>query len=252
MNVISPGAIETERMADRYADASFRRAVAAKIPVGRPGRPEDCVGPAIFLCSDEASLSHRRGHTGRRRLDDRRCAGHAAGGDRLSVRESTAFQRVAVGSSSDKSCREENDESHNEENDDHGAGARTDVGLCRRRGAPFHHLDGQRGASQDAQRVRGQLQGEAPRCDRQVRDDSAGRLHPEAHLPAGRRQPAGRRVADGGRRTDLRCGGRAGKSRPGIEQSSKVTISRTFPSLRSASGRPATRSTGCRSRPRHS
>ena len=55
MNVISPGAIETERMAARYADASFRRAVAAKIPVGRPGRPEDCVGPAIFLCSDEAA-----------------------------------------------------------------------------------------------------------------------------------------------------------------------------------------------------
>jgi gluconate 5-dehydrogenase len=55
MNVISPGAIETERMADRYADASFRRAVAAKIPVGRPGRPEDCVGPAIFLCSNEAA-----------------------------------------------------------------------------------------------------------------------------------------------------------------------------------------------------
>jgi NAD(P)-dependent dehydrogenase (short-subunit alcohol dehydrogenase family) len=55
MNVISPGAIETERMADRYAGASFRRAVAAKIPVGRPGRPEDCVGPAIFLCSNEAA-----------------------------------------------------------------------------------------------------------------------------------------------------------------------------------------------------
>jgi gluconate 5-dehydrogenase len=55
MNVISPGAIETERMVDRYADASFRRAVTAKIPVGRPGRPEDCVGPAIFLCSNEAA-----------------------------------------------------------------------------------------------------------------------------------------------------------------------------------------------------
>jgi gluconate 5-dehydrogenase len=55
MNVISPGAIETERMAARYADASFRRAVVAKIPAGRPGRPEDCVGAAIFLCSDEAA-----------------------------------------------------------------------------------------------------------------------------------------------------------------------------------------------------
>jgi gluconate 5-dehydrogenase len=55
MNVISPGAIETERTAGRYADAAFRRAVVAKIPVGRPGRPEDCAGPAIFLCSDEAA-----------------------------------------------------------------------------------------------------------------------------------------------------------------------------------------------------
>jgi NAD(P)-dependent dehydrogenase (short-subunit alcohol dehydrogenase family) len=55
MNVISPGAIETERMAARYTDASFRRAVAAKIPVGRPGLPDDCVGPAIFLCSNEAA-----------------------------------------------------------------------------------------------------------------------------------------------------------------------------------------------------
>jgi NAD(P)-dependent dehydrogenase (short-subunit alcohol dehydrogenase family) len=52
MNVVSPGAIETERTAARYADAAFRKAVTAKIPAGRPGKPEDCVGPVVMLCSN--------------------------------------------------------------------------------------------------------------------------------------------------------------------------------------------------------
>ena len=55
MNVVSPGAIETEATASRYADAAFRRAVVAKIPVGRQGRPDDLVGAFVFLCSDAAS-----------------------------------------------------------------------------------------------------------------------------------------------------------------------------------------------------
>jgi gluconate 5-dehydrogenase len=52
MNVISPGAIETEANAARYADAAFRRTVIAKIPLGRQGRPQDCLAPVLMLCSD--------------------------------------------------------------------------------------------------------------------------------------------------------------------------------------------------------
>jgi NAD(P)-dependent dehydrogenase (short-subunit alcohol dehydrogenase family) len=55
MNVVSPGAIEIEKNAERYADAGFRRAVVAKIPVGRPGRGDDVAGAVAFLCSEAAA-----------------------------------------------------------------------------------------------------------------------------------------------------------------------------------------------------
>lgn len=53
LNIVSPGAIETARTAQRYAGEVFREAVVARIPAGRPGRPEDCVAPVLMLCSDE-------------------------------------------------------------------------------------------------------------------------------------------------------------------------------------------------------
>lgn len=55
MNVVSPGAVEIEKNAARYADPAFRKAVVAKIPAGRQGRPEDIAGAVVFLCSGAAA-----------------------------------------------------------------------------------------------------------------------------------------------------------------------------------------------------
>jgi NAD(P)-dependent dehydrogenase (short-subunit alcohol dehydrogenase family) len=52
VNIISPGAVETERMAASYADPAFRATVSAKLPIGRPASPVDCVAPVVMLCSD--------------------------------------------------------------------------------------------------------------------------------------------------------------------------------------------------------
>lgn len=55
LNVVSPGAIEIEANAERYRDPEFLKAVTAKIPMRRQGRPGDLVGAFVFLCSDAAS-----------------------------------------------------------------------------------------------------------------------------------------------------------------------------------------------------
>src|SRR6056297_644254 len=55
VNVVSPGSILTERSRKALSDEVVRRGVEAKIPVGRIGRPEDCVAPVAMLCSDAAA-----------------------------------------------------------------------------------------------------------------------------------------------------------------------------------------------------
>lgn len=52
VNVISPGAVETARMADQYARPDFRATVTAKLPLGRPALPDDLAGPVVMLCTD--------------------------------------------------------------------------------------------------------------------------------------------------------------------------------------------------------
>ena len=55
VNVLCPGAIETEGNATALADPEYRRIVEARIPNGRLGRPEDVAAAALFLCSRAAS-----------------------------------------------------------------------------------------------------------------------------------------------------------------------------------------------------
>lgn len=59
VNAIAPGTIDT-RFAAGLMDEETRRArlaarAAHRIPMRRPGRPDDLVGAALFLCSEEAS-----------------------------------------------------------------------------------------------------------------------------------------------------------------------------------------------------
>ncbi|MFD2263395.1 SDR family NAD(P)-dependent oxidoreductase [Lacibacterium aquatile] len=54
-NNLAPGAISTDRNAEVLADAEYAARVAAQIPAGRVGTPEDCVGACLLLCSDAGS-----------------------------------------------------------------------------------------------------------------------------------------------------------------------------------------------------
>lgn len=54
VNAIAPGVIETNMNRDRLAAPEQREASLSRILLGRLGRPEDLVGAALYLASDES------------------------------------------------------------------------------------------------------------------------------------------------------------------------------------------------------
>jgi NAD(P)-dependent dehydrogenase (short-subunit alcohol dehydrogenase family) len=57
VNAIAPGVIDTPVVAAQVAgEPEFYAAFRARHPLGRFGRPDEVVGPVLFLCSDAASF----------------------------------------------------------------------------------------------------------------------------------------------------------------------------------------------------
>lgn len=56
-NAIVPGATETPLTDEIFADREVRQALTSATALGRLGRPDDLVGVAIFLASDEAAFA---------------------------------------------------------------------------------------------------------------------------------------------------------------------------------------------------
>lgn len=61
VNAIAPGYIETDNTAQLRLDAERNRAIEARIPAGRWGKPEDLMGAAVFLAS--SASDYITGHT---------------------------------------------------------------------------------------------------------------------------------------------------------------------------------------------
>ena len=54
VNAVAPGWVDTEMTKDALGDVEQRKAIAAEIPIGAIGTPEDIAGPIAFLCSEWA------------------------------------------------------------------------------------------------------------------------------------------------------------------------------------------------------
>lgn len=53
-NAVAPGCIRTAMTAKRLADPTLSAEILSRVPIGRPGTPDEVADPIVFLCSDMA------------------------------------------------------------------------------------------------------------------------------------------------------------------------------------------------------
>jgi 3-oxoacyl-[acyl-carrier protein] reductase len=57
VNVVVPGYTETPLVTAISGDPRDRASIISRIPLGRPGRPEDVEGIMVYLASDESAYA---------------------------------------------------------------------------------------------------------------------------------------------------------------------------------------------------